>query len=255
MESWKSAALDFLKHIPFRDDIEAAFLTGSYAVGNSDIHSDIDLYIVLNDNIAWRERGNKRVNGFLIEYFANPAWKVVQLIDAAFDNVRLVEIKMILSGIIVASKNSAAEKLKEYCRQKDMNNFPAMNEGDLKMGLYRIWDNFDELTRAHSSKSADFMMQYHMFVFSTFEIYSRYIKCPVPGYHHLFRWLTDEMYSLNFGLPAYMDDKFLDMVKAAISSLEVDAAYSRAEELKEYVLAQMGGLDIDNFVFRSSCLR
>ena len=70
MEKWEAAARKFIKQCGFYNEIEAAFLTGSYAAGNADKYSDIDLYIVLSEDVTWRERGNKRFDGFLIEYFA-----------------------------------------------------------------------------------------------------------------------------------------------------------------------------------------
>lgn len=42
---------------------------GSYITGNPSTHSDLDVHIILNENVNYRERGNKIVDGLLIEYF------------------------------------------------------------------------------------------------------------------------------------------------------------------------------------------
>ena len=69
MEKWKFAIEKFLDDYKTEDYFVGAILTGSYATGNQSINSDIDIYIITKDDITWRERGNKLVNGYLIEYF------------------------------------------------------------------------------------------------------------------------------------------------------------------------------------------
>ncbi|WP_245610422.1 nucleotidyltransferase domain-containing protein [Thermococcus celericrescens] len=62
----------FLEEWREKDFVEAALLTGSYAISMETKYSDVDVYIILSDNVDWRERGNKIIDGILIEYFANP---------------------------------------------------------------------------------------------------------------------------------------------------------------------------------------
>lgn len=45
-------------------------------IENSDIDIDIDIYIITKNDTTWRERGNKLVDGYLIEYFINPIKKI-----------------------------------------------------------------------------------------------------------------------------------------------------------------------------------
>ena len=248
MEKWEAAARKFVEECEFYTDIEAVFLTGSYAAGNADKHSDIDLYIVLNDSCQWRIRGNKLLNNeFRVEYFANPVWQIKKYIDLFYADVRILEINMILNGIVILDKNSTAEGLREYCAQKDMSNFPTLEEFHIQMGQYLIWDNFNELTRAYDSKTADFAMQYYIFIQNAFDFYSRYICSPVPSYHHLYRWLTDEIYRNNFKLPPYRDKTFMELIAGAIGSPDANAMFAQASSIKDYVFDKVGGLDIDNF--------
>jgi hypothetical protein len=263
MEKWEAAARKFVGECEFNTDIDAVFLTGSYAAGNADKHSDIDLYIVLNDSCEWRVRGSKLVDGgFRIEYFANPIKQIKNYIDSFYGDVRILEINMILNGIIILNKNSTAEYLQEYCMQKSKDNFPALGGYQVQMGQYLIWDNLDELTRAHENKAADFTMQYYMFIQNAFEFYSRYICSPVPNYHHLYRWLADENYRCNFKLPPYRDVLFLALIKEAFSIADVDAVvnadvdmvtdvmYVHAHKIKDYIFNKAGGVDIDNFMLK-----
>jgi len=56
MEPWESALRKFLEPWKEEDLVEAALLTGSYAVGLETERSDVDVYIVLSDDVGWRER-------------------------------------------------------------------------------------------------------------------------------------------------------------------------------------------------------
>jgi len=253
MKKWERVARSFIDSCSFKDDIEAVFLTGSHVFGNADEFSDIDLYIILSDSVDWRERGNKRVDGMLIEYFANPMRQVKKYIDDSYANVRLIEINMILGGNIIFDKNSAADKAIAYCKEKLSEDFPEMSEFSIKTGLYLLWDCLDELKRSHSMDSSDFTMQYFRFVQSAFELYSRYVCSPVPNYHKLYRWLNDEEYFNRYGLVAHKDPEFVALVRSAFTCEDNATMFGMAEGLYEYVAGKMGGMDIGNFVLRGGC--
>ena len=112
---------------------------------------------------------------------------------------------------------------------------------------------FDELHRAYIKQTPDLVMQFHNFIQNAFELYSRYICSPVPNYHKLYRWLTDDDYSKRYGLAVYNDPVFLKIVKKAFECKENEAMFDLSKEIYEYVTKKMGGIDIDNFVLHGSC--
>jgi len=260
MEKWEVEAREFIDTCHFKDDIEAVFLTGSYAFGNADEFSDIDLYIILSDDVNWRERGNKRVNGFLIEYFANPARQVKKYIDSSYPSAQLTEITMILGGTVIFDKGSegrgsVANEMIDYCKQKMLCEFPQMSEFNLKSGLYNLWHNYDELQRAHTKQTPDFLMQSFCFVRHAFEFYSRYVCSPVPSYYHLHRWLTDDDYFKRYGLAAHNDRDFVEIIKKTFECQDQDndAMFGLAKNIYSYITDKTDGFDIDDFVLRSQC--
>ena len=253
MEQWELAARDFIESCPFKNEIECVFLTGSHATKNADEFSDIDLYIVLNDAVTWRERGNKRVNGLLVEYFANPMRQIKKYIDASYDSVSLIEVNMIRNGIILFDRNAAASELIAYCEQKTQSPFPQMSEFSAKMGLYHLWNSFDELQRSDTRQTPDLPMQFFRFMQDSLELYSRFIGSPVPTYHHLYRWLTEDAYHKNYGLADYKDQEFLNLIKSAFECKNPDAMFDLAKTVYTYVSGNMGGFDIEDFVLHSPC--
>ncbi len=70
------------------NDTIGILVCGSYITGNPSTHSDLDVHIILNENVNYRERGNKIVDGLLIEYFANPAKQIREYFKDDYTNVR-----------------------------------------------------------------------------------------------------------------------------------------------------------------------
>ncbi|WP_240924214.1 nucleotidyltransferase domain-containing protein [Thermococcus sp. 21S7] len=59
MGDWKQALEKFLDPWKEKDFVEAAILTGSYALGLQTQRSDVDVYIILSDDVDWREKGER----------------------------------------------------------------------------------------------------------------------------------------------------------------------------------------------------
>ena len=81
MKDWELSLDKFISEYKKLDNVVGIILTGSYATGNNTINSDIDVFIVTDDNTKWRERGTKLVDGYLIEYFINPVRQVLKEIE------------------------------------------------------------------------------------------------------------------------------------------------------------------------------
>jgi len=222
-------------------------------LGNADEFSDVDIFIILGDHVDWRERGNKRIDGLLVEYFANPMRQVRKYIDGGYPSLNLTEINMILGGIVIFNKNSAAEEAIAYCKQKMMSEFPKLSEFDIKTGLYTMWNNFDELRRACGCDSPDCTMIFFTFVRHAFELYSRYICSPIPNHHKTYQWLTDEGFRKRYGLPGYSDPAFLEMVGRVFGNADAKVNLALAQDIYNYVCGEMGGFCVDEFVLRSPC--
>ena len=78
MQDWEKALYKFLEKHKNKPYFEGALLCGSYATGNQNKFSDIDVHILLSNTQDWRERGIVSESGFLIEYFMNPIKKIQQ---------------------------------------------------------------------------------------------------------------------------------------------------------------------------------
>ena len=101
-----------------RNGFLGAILTGSYATGSNNDNSDIDVYIVTTDETQWRERGNKLVDGYLIEYFINPAHRILTYFEEETRMYAMSTIGMFVNGKILIDKNGIVEKISYIAKEK-----------------------------------------------------------------------------------------------------------------------------------------
>jgi len=87
-----------------KKEVVGAIVCGSYVTGHSTKHSDIDLHIILKKGTKRRERGNKIVDGILIEYFANPVSSLTQYFKNDFSANKKINSHMLASGKILFDK-------------------------------------------------------------------------------------------------------------------------------------------------------
>lgn len=251
MEAWERAAKNFLEQSPFAADIKAAFLTGSYARGTADAYSDVDVYIVLDDTVDWRERGNKRVNEFLIEYFANPVRQIKRYLASSYSEVDLTEVSMIMDGVPIMGDASDVEEIRKLCLDTLAVPFPVLSNFSIQNNLYHLWDKCDELKRAYTKDSADFAFQYYLFGEKAIRFYSRFIKCPIPTYPHFHSWLFEGDSQKDSMVPEYKDPVFINLAKEYFLASEPEIQFDCSKKMYDYIVDACGGFDINDFVLRS----
>jgi len=104
MEKWRQAVELFLNDWKKMKTLLGRWFCGSYVTGNPSEHSDIDLHLLLKSGIDWRERGNKVVDGYLIEYFANPKEQILKYFHEEIASRSCVTAHMFASGEILFDK-------------------------------------------------------------------------------------------------------------------------------------------------------
>ena len=110
---WEEKLNKFLENWEYMNDTIGILVCGSYITGNPSTHSDLDVHIILNENVNYRERGNKIVDGLLIEYFANPAKQIREYFKDDYTNVRPMSQTQFITGKILLDKTGEVKALKE----------------------------------------------------------------------------------------------------------------------------------------------
>lgn len=234
---WKDALEHFIHDYKDDDEVEAILLVGSYAVGNNDQYSDIDVYIILNDNVNYRERGNKLVDNYLIEYFINPVYKVIGYLNEDKRGHGGPMANMIINGKVLFDRNNIVPRLKEEARMVANKK----NEKD-DMKYYAAWCAFDDLKAAKYQKH----MQYYICLKYLVEAYLYNNDYNMLPELKIERFFKDEEYRVKYNIDKFPNNEFNELV---INCFDYECM-DNLNRLYEYVMND-GEFDINNFVLRN----
>ena len=247
MKEWEAALNKFLESYIYEDYFLGAILTGSYATGNNDINSDIDVFIVTKDSTAWRERGNKLVDGYLIEYFINPIRKVIKEFDEGFDDYHIATTLIFAGSKILYDKDGTIEKLvnraKKDLATKELN--PIL-ESKWKMNCYNVWHSFYELNSKYTKKK-DIDFTYSLFLNDVVNAHLLNNKIPLFPVHKIERIFTDEEFRKRYNVKKLQEKEFVDKVLMCFNEKDYDKKFICAENLYNYYMEHNPKFNINNF--------
>ena len=234
---WKLALNKFIKPYINDEEVEAILLVGSYAVGNQNEYSDIDVYVILNDQAEYRERGNKLVEGYLIEYFVNPVYKVREYLEEDKRGHGGSMANMLLHCQVLLDRHGIVEELKEEAQVAK----EKQPEKDI-MKYYACWHAFDEyLAAAYHNE-----LQYYLCLKYLVDCYlANNGYCILPE-QKIEKFFKDAEYRARYDIGAFPNNEFNELV---IKCFDVPARHN-LKALYDYVIED-GKFDINNFVYRS----
>ena len=180
MNNWKKKLDIFLADFEYTHDIFGVLLCGSYITGNPTNHSDLDVHIILDNCVNYRERGNRIVDGLLIEYFANPLKQILRYFDDDFQEQSLMCQTQFSTGKILLDKVGDVESIKAKAKSM-IADFYASKNNNLQMSeldKHGIWDMLDDLQDAYETQRADFDFLYFTRLNMLLEKYMLCINLP-----------------------------------------------------------------------------
>jgi len=247
MKKTEIALEKFLKSWEEKDYCLAAMVFGSYAVGNSDKYSDIDVNIILSDSVKWRERGNKIIDGVLIEYFANPVSWIKKYQKDNYADGNRITARMYGTGKIIFDKTGIAKKLQMESKKQLRKKFPKKDKAWIELKKYQMWDRLDELKVLKNSKCPSFNFVFQVSLLNILETYVQFLGSDIPPVSKLYRFISDKNYRMNYQIDEFPD---LNFVKLFNNCLKANSLQN-FKKLTEYTLDKMGGFNIDGWCLRT----
>lgn len=249
--SWEEAVELFLSDWKKRNEVIGALVCGSYITGNPSKHSDIDIHIVLSDKLSWRERGNKYINGFLIEYFANPPKQIKKYFEEDYkDNSHQSHIQFV-TGRIVFDKNNEILKLKQLATKYLNKRFKQLNNTQLELKKYSLWDNLDNLEDNYEKNNPDFYYIYFNNLRQIYETYGKSLGVSISNVDKVYKLLMDKETMKKYLEKDFPDSKFVALFLEALNLNAKDKMLNNFKVLTEYVLEAMGGFKINGWKLKS----
>lgn len=251
MEKWEDALNKFLKRYKKEDYYEGAIVCGSFVTGNNNEFSDIDVHIILKRGNEWRERGNLEVDGFLIEYFANPVNKYEQYCIEEANEVRHHTIAMFALGKIVEDKNGEVKKLKDKATEAVKSDVRDITDFELLMGKYGCWDKYDELKVIYYEKRDSFYLAYYELYKELLALHGKFKKIREFSLTKLDKLLDSKLFRDNYGISKFYDEYDTCIIRECMLLENREKMMENITKFYNYVMDISGGFDINKFVLRS----
>lgn len=254
MEKWKEAVEVFLKKYENEDFFEGALICGSYVAGNNDEFSDIDVHIILKKGNPWRERGNLEVNGFLIEYFANPVNQYEKEIEKEIGKGSNHTTSMFVKGVAVRDRTGEVAKLKEKALSHINDKVCRLDGYWLEMCKYSCWEKHDELTSAYSANRDSFHILYYELYKCLIDLLTKIRRIRPVAIYKLDKLIDSETFRNNYGINKFFGKRDCSIIRECLVYEDKKKMYDKITKFYNYVLKLSGGFDINKFVLRSDVL-
>ena len=252
MNDWKRKLDIFLADFENADDIVGILVCGSYIMDRPTSHSDLDVHIVLDNKVEYRERGNKVVDGLLIEYFANPMKQILAYFNEDLEDKSLMCQTQFVTGKILLDKVGDVEALKSKAKEM-IENFYASGQNELSMSdldKYFLWDMLDDLQDAYENKRADFDFLYFTRLDMLLRKYMNGINLPYNS-KSIYGNAVDANVREKYLLRELPNETVKSMIIRAITVVEKDDKMDAYEKLTAEIMKQLGGFSIDGFKLKS----
>ena len=229
-----------------RKDVLGALFCGSYAVGLESRFSDIDLYIILSDQASARERGDRIVEGYVVEYNADPIRYIQKLQKEQYEAGIRHCARKLATGKIIFDKNSAVRRLQREAKREMRKKFKRYDRIWVEMSKYYLWDQICDLRDLADQRHAGFAFAYYGGVQKILDFYGKYQGVEVPRPVRMYRFLSEPDFRRRYNIAPFPDGKFMRMAIWCFKT----PSLKRIERLTKYVQEKMGGFSLDGWRLR-----
>ncbi len=213
-------------------------LVGSYAVGNNNKYSDIDVYIILNNNCKYQERGNKKVGNYIIEYFINPIYKIKEYLAKDGRGHGGPMANMLYNGKLLYGNRKVVERLK----REALKAIERKNEIDI-LKYYRCWDAYEDYKACKYHNK----MPYYLCLKYLVEAYLYNHDYHILPEHKIERFFKDPQYREKYNIHKFPNNKFNKLVINCFDKPN----HNNLNKLYNHVIKD-GKFNINNFKLRNN---
>jgi hypothetical protein len=251
MATWQAKLDRFLE--PWRQlpELTGALACGSFITGQPNPKSDLDVHLVLAESACWRERGNRIIDGLMIEYFANPPRQIRTYFREDHESRRPMAATQFATGVVLLDCTGDVALLRQEAQTWLIKPFPPQPDWQTELSKYSLWDLADNLTDAFERSAPDFVHLYHLSLQRLFETYARYLGHPLPGPEKLYGMLTSQATRQKYLQPPFPDEPFATAFALALTQTDPHKMLNTFQALSQSILHRMGGFQINGWSLRT----
>ena len=210
MQKWEKALNKFLERYINEPWFEGALLCGSYATGNQNKFSDIDVVIVGKNDMGWQEKSNCYVDGGILH-----------------------------------DKRGVMKKLRQQSVRDLKKKIQPMSEYSKGFRKYHLWDKYDELhSLKHDGYHTDLI--YWLLVDGLIDAYYDFNCLPHVSHSKLEKILTSKEFAQRYHADKLPSKKFVELLMGCFNAKQKDRIPA-IDKLYNFVMKSGGGFDIGQF--------
>jgi predicted nucleotidyltransferase len=251
MQDWEKALKKFTDTWEPREEVTGFLVCGSYVTGNPTEHSDIDLHIILDDTVDWRERGNRIIDSYLVEYFANSPDQIRKYYREDYEGNRMHSQTQFATGRILLDRDGTVAQMKDEAEEWLDKPFKPLDETSVEILKYMLWDTLDNLRDLHERESKSFTYAYHDALRQALSFYSRFLGVEIPSLTHVHEYLTDQETRGKYLQPEFPDSIFSNLFTRAITATSPPEMMNCFEEIADHIYGKTGEFKIDGWKIRT----
>lgn len=232
------------------DDVVGVLACGSYVTGYPNKHSDLDVHLILKEGVGYRERGNRVVDGLLVEYFANTSNQINCYFDKDYKSGAPMSQTQFATGEIIVDKTGEVLKLKNKAKEQLGKKFVDVETNPSPLVLYSVWDMMDDIESMLEEERGDFDFIYHNKLNALLAIIFKTKKLPYNT-KTVLGHLTNSITRKKYLLEEINDECFANDVITAISADSKQSKVVAFKKLAENFLNEYE-FDIAYFTFKSN---
>ncbi|MFW9928828.1 MAG: nucleotidyltransferase domain-containing protein [Candidatus Thorarchaeota archaeon] len=252
MHDWEKALDKFLRKWKNNNNLVGILVCGSYVTGNATPESDIDVQIILDDTIDWRERGNLYIDDFLIEYFINPIRQIKSYFIEEYESYKVNSATMFATGVIIEDKKNILKDLQTEAKEWISKTFPDINHSQLEVMKYTIWNYLEDVKASVRDHYLGFNYLYYSYLSEITEMYRKFLGYDRLRPEKIIDILEEEKYRKRYRLRDFPDKKFAELLLKSIQAINDKEKMLCYQNLTEYLLNKMGGFNIDGWSLKSN---
>jgi len=248
---WRGKLDKFMESFEYKDDVVGVLVCGSFVTGSPSSRSDLDVHIILDEALSYRERGNRIVDGLLIEYFANPPRQIRSYFKEDYHGISPESQTQFATGEILLDVTGVVAELKQEAIAMLALNFEDVVPNTHELVKYGIWDMLDDLLDLYENERDEFNFVYYSNLDRLIFYYMQQIK-QAYGKKIILGHITSDVVRKKYLLNELPDENVKKLIKTCVTAESKMERIDSYEELTNVVLDLMGGFEIDGFKFKSS---
>ncbi len=246
---WKVAVDKFLDKWKERQEFVGAILSGSYAAGCPSPNSDIDVMLVLSEETKWSERGNLIIDGFMVEYIANPVSVWLKSFDENVNAGNKIFISMFALGKLLIDKDERVKQIIDKADELMKIPVKKMDSNSLEMAKYHMYDRLMKLHHLEKDGFPAYASMYYLHLNHVINTYANYLGVFLPASAKIYKFLNNSDFREKYQLEGFKDEKFVQLVNVCLENY-IDL--SAIDKLTQYILKKLGDFEINGWVLRTN---